>query len=456
MKKNILGEEKISKLLLKFSIPAIIGMIVNALYNVVDRIYIGNIPDIGGVALTGVGLTMPIMTIILAFGMLIGIGTSARISLKLGQGKKDEAEEHIGNAFILIIIISAIITIIGLVFLNQILNIFAASTETEIYAREYMQIIFAGTIFSMMSFGLNHSIRSDGSPKVAMHSMLIGAIINIVLDPVFIFVFDMGVRGAAIATVISQIASTIWVVYYFTMGKSNIKIRKENLKLNKIVIISIFSIGMSPFSMQVAQSVVQVLANNALKEYGGDLAIGGMTIINSIAMLFMMPIFGLNQGSQPLIGYNFGAKKYDRVKQTVKYAAIVATIIVTIGWAFVQAVPELFIKVFNSEPELIDIGKNGLKIFLLMLPLIGFQVISSNYFQSIGKAKVSMFLSLLRQVILLIPCIIILPKLFGLTGVWLSGPVSDSIASVITAILFYKSIKKLGKEETMVQEEVIV
>ena len=285
---NILGEEKISKLLLKFSIPAIIGMLVNALYNVVDRIYIGNIPDIGGVALTGVGLTMPIMTIILAFGMLIGIGTSARISLKLGQGKKDEAEKHIGNAFVLILIkISAVITIIGLIFLNPILNIFRnVVTETEGYARDYMQIIFAGTIFSMMSFGLNHSIRSDGSPKIAMHSMLVGAIINIVLDPVFIFTFNMGVKGAAIATVISQIASTIWVVYYFTNGKSNIKIKKENLKLDRVIIISIFSIGMSPFSMQVAQSVVQVLANNALKEYGGDLAIGAMTIINSIAMMF--------------------------------------------------------------------------------------------------------------------------------------------------------------------------
>ncbi|PRR83274.1 MATE family efflux transporter [Clostridium vincentii] len=454
-KQNILGEEKISKLLLKFSIPAIIGMLVNALYNVVDRIFIGNIPDVGGIALTGVGLTMPIMTIILAFGMLIGIGTSARISLKLGEGKKDEAEKHIGNAFILILIISAAITILGLIFLNPILNIFAASPETEGYARDYMGIIFAGTIFSMMSFGLNHSIRSDGSPRIAMHSMLIGAIINIILDPVFIFTFNMGVKGAAIATVISQIASTIWVVYYFTKGKSNIKIKKENLKLDRTIIISIFSIGMSPFSMQVAQSVVQVLANNALKEYGGDLAIGAMTIINSIAMMFLMPIFGLNQGSQPLIGYNYGAKKYDRVKQTVKYAAIAATIMVTLGWAATQAVPELFIKVFNSDPELIDIGKNGLRIFLFMLPVIGFQVISSNYFQSIGKAKVSMFLSLLRQVILMIPCMIILPKFFGLNGVWLSGPVCDSIASVITGIMFYRSVKRLGKEKSIDQVKAI-
>ena len=323
-----LGEEKISKLLMEFSIPAIIGMVVNTLYNIVDRMYIGNIKDIGGLALTGVGITMPIMTIIMAFGMLIGIGTSARISLKLGEHKREEAEKHLGNAFTLIIIASVLITIIGLVFMHKILGLFGASADTEIYAREYMQIIFFGTIFNMLSFGLNHSIRSDGSPKVAMLSMLIGAGTNIILDPIFIFVFGMGVRGAAIATVISQIVSTIWILYYFTKGKSNLKIKREYLSLDKAIVLSIFSIGVSPFSMQIAQSIVQVLANNALKTYGGDLAIGAMTIINSVAMIFMMPIFGLNQGSQPIIGYNYGAEKYKRVKQAVKSATIVATIIV--------------------------------------------------------------------------------------------------------------------------------
>ncbi|MDB2094456.1 MATE family efflux transporter [Clostridium paraputrificum] len=451
-----LGEEKISKLLMEFSIPAIIGMVVNTLYNIVDRMYIGNIKDIGGLALTGVGITMPIMTIIMAFGMLIGIGTSARISLKLGEHKREEAEKHLGNAFTLIIIASVLITIIGLVFMHKILGLFGASADTEVYAREYMQIIFFGTIFNMLSFGLNHSIRSDGSPKVAMLSMLIGAGTNIILDPIFIFVFGMGVRGAAIATVISQVVSTIWILYYFTKGKSNLKIKREYLSLDKAIVLSIFSIGVSPFSMQIAQSVVQVLANNALKTYGGDLAIGAMTIINSVAMIFMMPIFGLNQGSQPIIGYNYGAEKYKRVKQAVKSATIVATIIVSIGWIITQTAPYLLISIFNRDEQLVGIASTGMRIFLLMLPVVGAQVISSNYFQSIGKAKISMFLSLLRQVILLIPCLIILPKIFGLTGVWLAGAVADGLSSLITLIIFFMSVRKLKDKEEIVEKEAVI
>lgn len=451
-----LGEEKISKLLMEFSIPAIIGMVVNTLYNIVDRMYIGNIKDIGGLALTGVGITMPIMTIIMAFGMLIGIGTSARISLKLGEHKREEAEKHLGNAFTLIIVASVLITIIGLVFMHKILGLFGSSADTEVYAREYMQIIFFGTIFNMLSFGLNHSIRSDGSPKVAMLSMLIGAGTNIILDPIFIFVFGMGVRGAAIATVISQIVSAIWILYYFTKGKSNLKIKREYLSLDKAIVFSIFSIGVSPFSMQIAQSVVQVLANNALKTYGGDLAIGAMTIINSVAMIFMMPIFGLNQGSQPIIGYNYGAEKYKRVKQAVKSATIVATIIVSIGWIITQAAPHLLISIFNRDEQLVGIASTGMRIFLFMLPVVGAQVISSNYFQSIGKAKISMFLSLLRQVILLIPCLIILPKIFGLTGVWLAGAVADGLSSLITLIIFSMSVKKLKDKEEIVSKEAII
>lgn len=296
-KQKRLGEEKISKLLRIFSVPAIVGMIVNTLYNIIDRMYIGNIKGVGQLAITGVGITMPIMTIILAFGMLVGIGTAARVSLKLGEHNKESAEKHLGNAFTLIVIISILITIIGLIFLNPILRVFGTSNATEIYAREYMQIIFVGTIVSMLSFGLNHSIRSDGNPKIAMFSMLIGALTNIILDPIFIFALGMGVKGAAIATVISQTVTTIWILYYFTKGSSIIKLKLCNLRLDKAIIISIFSIGMSPFSMQVAASIVQVLANNSLKEYGGDLAIGAMTIVSSISMIFLMPIFGLNQGS---------------------------------------------------------------------------------------------------------------------------------------------------------------
>ena len=451
-KQKRLGEEPILKLLLSFSIPAIVGMVVNTLYNIIDRMYIGRIEGIGPLALTGVGITMPIMTIILAFGMLVGIGTAARVSLKLGEHNKDSAEEHLGNAFTLIIIISIAITILGLIFLDPILGVFGASENTEIYARQYMQIIFIGTIVNMLSFGLNHSIRSDGSPKVAMLSMLIGAITNIILDPVFIFGFGMGVRGAAIATVISQILTTVWILQYFTVGKSIIKLKMNNLKLKLPIIISIFSIGMSPFSMQLAASVVQVLANNSLKEYGGDLAIGAMTIISSVSMIFLMPIFGINQGSQPIIGYNYGAKQYDRVKETVKYGAIAATIIVVIGWIITQSAPQVLIAIFNNDPELVGIATNGIKIYLFMMPLVGFQVISSNYFQSIGKAKISMFLSLLRQVILLIPCILILPKIFELNGIWLSGAVCDGLSSLITGIIFFYSVKKLKIEEVEIKE----
>ncbi len=277
--------------------------------------------------------------------------------------------------------------------------------------------------------------------------MLIGAIINIILDPILIFGFNLGVRGAAIATVISQVVATIWILYYFIKGKSNIKIKKCNLKLDKEIVLSIFSIGISPCSMQLAACVVQVIANNTLKHHGGDLAIGAMTIVQSIGMIFLTPIFGLNQGSQPIIGYNYGAKQYKRVKKTVFFGVIVATIIVTIGWLVVQFAPQLLIRIFNNDPDLLDIAENGLRIYLAAIPVIGFQIISSNFFQSIGKAKISMFLSLLRQVILLIPLMLILPNFIGLNGIWIAGALADALSAVITGILLYRSMKKLKDKE---------
>lgn len=438
-----LGEVKVSKLLLEFSIPAIIGMVVTTLYNIVDRMFIGHIKDVGNLAIAGVGITMPIITIIMAFGMLIGIGTATRISISLGQHDKEKAEKFLGNAFSLIIITSVLLTAVGLVFMNPLLRAFGASNNIIVYAEQYIEIIFIGNIFNIIGFGLNHSIRSDGSPKVAMLSMLIGAIINIVLDPILIFGFNLGVRGGAIATVISQLASAIWVVYYFTKGKSVLKIRKENLKLKKEQLIGIFSIGVSPFSMQIASCAVQVVANNALQTYGGDLAVAAMTIINSLSLIFLMPIFGLNQGMQPIVGYNYGAEKNDRVRETVKYCVVAATIIVSLGFIVVEFLPEKLIMMFNSDEELINIGVNGIRIFLCMLPLIGGQIIVTNYFQSIGKVKISMFLSLLRQVILLIPCLIILPKFEGLTGVWLAGAVSDFLACITTLVVFFVVAKNL-------------
>lgn len=452
-RQNQLGEEKITKLLLKFSIPAIVGMLVNALYNIVDRMFIGHIPEVGNLAITGVGVTMPISTIILGFGMLIGIGTAATISIKLGQQKKDEAEKILGNAFTLIIVISLVITAIGLIWGKDILRLFGASDNTLVYAEDYMQIIFLGTIFNMMSFALTHTIRASGSPNVAMASMLIGAAVNTILDPIFIFTFGLGVKGAAIATVIAQICSAIWGINFFLGGKANLRVKIKNLKLKKEYILSIFAIGMSPFSMQIAASIVQVISNNSLKAYGGDLAIGAMTIVSSVAMIFMMPIFGLNQGMQPIIGYNYGAKKYDRVKEAIKYPQIVATIIATVGFLIIQFAPQILVKAFNSDPQLLEITKHGMRIYLCMIMFIGPQVIRTNYFSCTGQAKKSMFLSLLRQVLLLIPCLLILPKvslpgigLLGLTGVWMAGPVSDFLSFIITSIMFNGEMKRLDRK----------
>lgn len=451
-KQDSLGTEKVTSLLLKFSVPAIIGMLVNAMYNIVDRIFIGHIPGVGNIAITGVGITLPIMTIILGFGMLVGIGCATTISIRLGQGKKKEAEHILGNAVTLIVIISVTITVLGTIFGEHILRAFGASNETLPYAKDFMGIIFYGTIVNMLGFGLNHSIRADGSPKTAMISMLIGAVTNTILEPIFIFGLGMGVKGGATATVIAQTCSAMWGLWYFTKGSSTLKIKLKNCKLNKMIVLSILSIGISPFSMQIAASIVQVVSNNSLRIYGGDMAIGAMTIITSVSTIFLMPIFGLNQGSQPIIGYNYGAKKYDRVKLTIKYPQIVATVIALVGFILIELWPDIIVKAFNNNVELLNITKTGMRIYLCMLPFIGLQVIRTNYFQCIGRVKISMFLSLLRQVILLIPLLLILPNFLGLAGVWLAGPTSDFISFVITTIIFRKAMHGLGlKEEDKVE-----
>lgn len=438
-----LGEENIGKLLMKFSVPAIVGMLVNGLYNVVDRIFIGQ--GIGKLALSGVTVTFPISLIIMAFAMLVGIGSAALISIKLGQQKKEEAEHILGNAFTLIIITSLIVTALGLIFLEPMLTKFGASKEALPYAKDYIRIILIGVVFQNIGFGLNNTIRSEGNPRVAMFTMLIGGILNIILEPIFIFVFHMGTRGSAIATVIAQSVNTIWVLYYFYGGNSVLKIRYKNLKLDTKVVKSIFAIGMSPFSMQLAASIVTIISNRSLVKYGGDSALGAMGIIMSVVMMVLMPIFGITQGCQPIIGYNYGAKKYKRVKHALKLAILGATAITTTGFIIVQVFPRQIISIFNNDSQLIAIGVHGIRIYLLMLPIIGFQIVNSNYFQAIGKAKISIFLGLTRQVILLIPLLFILPSLFGLNGVWMSGPSSDAMASIITGIFIYVEIKHLNK-----------
>lgn len=449
---QILGTESIPRLLLKYSVPAIIGMMVNALYNVVDRIFIGHIPNVGPLAITGVGICLPIMTIILAFSMLIGIGATTNISIKLGQGKREDAERIIGNSISLSIVIGLIISIIGIIFGDKILKLFGASELTLQYAKDYIYIILGGSIFSMLGYTLNNTIRGDGNPKLAAIIMITGCLTNIILDALLIFVFKLGIQGAAIATITSQIVTAIWGLSYYVKGKSNLKFEKSSLKLDKNLVKIIFAIGSAPFAMQLATSLVQVISNNALKMYGGDLAIGAMATISSISMMCLMPIFGLNQGAQPIIGFNFGAKQYDRANKTFKLSAIVAIIIMTTGWILVQTIPEVIVGMFNKDPKLMSISVNGAKIYLLMLPIIGISITGSNYIQSIGKAKIAMFLSLLRQVILLIPMIIVLPRIFGLDGVWYAQPVSDFIATAITAIILYKELKSYKKVKVKDQE----
>ena len=438
---QILGTEPIGKLLLRYSLPAIIGMMVNGLYNVVDRVFIGNMPGVGPLAITGLGVTMPVMTIILAFGMLIGIGAATNISIKLGQGKKDEAEKLIGNSITLSVIVGLIIMAIGLLFGDQILKVFGASEDSLQYAKAYINIILIGTVFNLIGFVFNSTIRGDGNPKLSAKIMIVGCVLNIILDAVFIFVVNMGIGGAALATIISQFITAIWGLSYYIKGKSNLKLNKSNLKLDKSLVYTIIVIGAAPFAMQIAASGVQVISNNALRTYGGDLAIGAMATINSIIMMVGLPIVGISQGAQPIIGFNYGCKKYDRVEQTLKLATIASTIGLTIGWVVVQLYPEPIVSMFNKDAELVKISVDGIRKYLFMMPLIGMSMIGSNYIQSIGNAKQSMFLGLLRQVILLVPMMLILPKFLGLDGVWFSQPVADVISFIITFIVVNKEVK---------------
>ena len=440
-----LGDAPIGKLLLQYSIPAIIGMVVNALYNIVDRMFIGNIPDIGSLAITGVGITMPIMTIVLAFGMLIGIGTTANISLNLGKGNKTTAEKLLGNAFTLSIIVGLAIAITGTIFANPILNLFGASENTLFYAKEYIGIILLGCTFNILSFALNSTVRADGNPKMSSITMVIGCGANIILDYLFIFVLNLGVKGAALATIISQAITFFIILYYYTAGNSNLKLKIENFKLKKHLVTMTFAIGIAPFATQIANSLVQVIANNALKTYGSDLAIGAMTVISSLNIIFMMPIFGINQGCQPIIGFNYGAKKYERAKEAFKYATIAACVICIIGFISIQCFPTQIISLFNNDPELTTLAIKGIRIYLLMMPVVGINIVATSYYQSIGKAKISMFVSLLRQVILLIPFTIILPKFIGLDGVWAAGALSYSIYVIISLILLKKEFTQLDK-----------
>ena len=445
---NVLGTESIGKLLLKYSVPAIIGMMVNALYNVVDRIFIGNMPGVGPMAITGLGVAMPVMSVITAFGTLVGVGSTTNISIKLGQGKRDEAERIIGNAISLAVIIGATLTILGTVFLDKMLILFGASDSTISYAEAYMSFILVGATFSIMSMMFSNLIRGDGNPRLSATIMIIGCAMNIVLDALFIFKFNMGIQGAAFATVISQITSSVIGLLYYLRGKSNLSLKKKNLKLNKSIIGAIFAIGCAPFAMQLTNSVVQLIFNTSLKTYGGDLSIGAMATISSISMIFVMPAFGFVQGMQPIVGFNYGAKKYDRAKKALKISLISASIVFLLGSLVIQLAPQALVVMFNKDPELMNITIIGLRKYALAMPIVGISIVGSNFIQSIGKAKMAMVLGLLRQVIILIPMVLILPNFFGLNGVWFAQPTADTVSAVITGIVLVRELRKNFKTET--------
>lgn len=416
------------------------------LYSVIDRMYIGNIPNVGGLAITGVGISMPIIQIITALGMLIGVGASASISLALGRGEKEKSEKFFGNAFIGIISISLCVAILGTMFGAQIMGVFGATDNTLPYGLAYMRPIFMGTIFTLIAFGLNGCISSDRNPKIGMFTMIIGAVINIILDPILIFGFNLGIAGAAYATVFSQFLAACLVVFYFTKSKkSQIKLTKKSIILEKKILLAMLSIGSAPFLMTMTGSIVQIISNNALVTYGGDLAIGAMAVITSVCTIFIMPLIGLTHGAQPNIGFNYGAKNFDHVRKTYFSILGIATIVLTISFIAIMVFPEACIGMFNKDPELTNIAVNGMRIYLIALPLIGIQISATSFYQSIGQPLKAMLIGVTRQVIFLIPAFIILPRIFELKGIWYAGPLADILAVLLSAVIIFKDMRKLGK-----------
>jgi len=447
-----LGKGSVPRLLLKFSAPAILGMLAQALYNVVDRIFVGQ--AVGSEGIAGTTVSFPFMLVLLAFGMLVGFGGAALVSIRLGEQKKDEAERVLGNATVLLAVVSVLLTAIGLAFLNPLLKMFGASEQVLPYAHDYLQIVVFGSAFQVVGFGLNAVIRGEGNPRTAMYTLLIGAGLNTILDPIFLFGFGWGMRGAAAATVISQAVSAIWVLSYFLRRKSLLHIHVSNLRLRSSISVSIVTIGSPMFAMQMAASVVNAILNNQLRIFGGDLAVSVMGIIHAVALFIAMPIFGINQGAQPIIGYNYGAENFDRVKKALQTAILFATAICVAGFFVVIVLPSQVIWLFNRQDELLmRLGTHAIRMSLVMFPIIGFQIVSASYFQAVGKPKQALFLGLSRQVLLLIPAILILPYFFGLNGIWAAFPVSDLASSILTGTWLFLELGHLRKRHVEVAND---
>lgn len=444
---TFLGEAPVGKLLFSLALPTIAAQLINMLYNIVDRIYIGHMPENGDLALTGVGVCMPIILIVSAFAAFISSGGAPRASIFMGKGDNDTAEKTLGSCFTLQVVFSIVLTIVLLLFHRPLLLTFGASENTIDYASQYMNIYAFGTIFVQLTLGMNAYITAQGFAKQGMISVLIGAISNIILDPVFIFAFNMGVRGAALATIISQGFSCIWVVSFLCSKKSILRIKRKNLRINMRLTLPCLALGLAPFIMQASESIIAACFNSSLLLYGGDIAVGAMTILTSVMQFAMMPLQGLAQGSQPIISYNFGAMKAQRVKQTFKLLLISSLLYSTVLWAGIMLFPRVFASIFTTEVALLDFTQNALRIYCGVLFVFGIQIACQMTFVSLGNAKASIIVAVMRKFVLLIPLIYILPQFMSdkTMAVYTAEPVADILAVTFTAVLFIFEFKKALK-----------
>lgn len=442
---NDFSKGSVKRRIIEQAIPLTLAQVVQMLYNLVDRIYIGHLPDIGEMALTGVGITFPITVLIMAFTGLFGIGAVPLFSIARGKGEEEEAEHILGNAFSLLMISAVVLFAVCYAFRKPVIFLFGASEASYVYADEYLKISLFGTAFSMLVTGMNGFINAQGFPKVGMITTILGAVINIILDPVFIFVFDMGVSGAALATVISQFAAAVWVFRFLTGEKAILRLKKECLSLSAKRVASIAGLGITSFVMQASNCLVQVVCNNSLQSYGGDLYVGIMTILNSVRELVMLPVMGISSGSQPVLGFNYGAGKNGRVKEGIRFMTLIGSVYTVFAWLLVILLPKQLIRIFSNDTQTITEGAKALQIYFFGFVFMSFQFAGQSTFQGLGKKKEAVFFSMLRKVIIVTPLTVLLPMIgFGVNGVFLAEPVSNIIGGLACFLtMWYTLYKKL-------------
>ena len=438
-----LGSKPVGKLLMQYALPAIIAMTASSLYNMVDSIFIGQ--GVGALAISGLAVTFPFMNLSAAFGAGVGVGSSSYLSVKLGQRDYSTAQRILGNNITLNIIIGFIFSVVSLIFLDPILYFFGASDQTIPYAREYMIIILLGNIITHLYFGMNAVLRAASKPRQAMYTTIFTVVLNSILDPLFIYTFDMGIRGAAIATILSQTVALAWQIRLFSDKGELLHLKRGIYRLDNRIVKNILGIGISPFAMNATACLVAIFVNQRLLEYGGDLAVGAFGIANRVAFIFIMINFGVNQGMQPIAGYNYGAQNYDRLMRVLKLAMIAGTCVTTSGFIVAEFMPHLCVRLFTNDKVLTDLAVNGIRIMMAAMPIVGYQMIVTNFFQSIGKAKISIFLSLSRQLLFLVPLIGVMPLFFGVNGVWVAMPISDSFSAIFALVMMVRYMRVFKK-----------